>query len=355
MKKCAYYVLGFAIILVFLIIGRWLMSSHKWIQASNTPRSELPTRVINSSLSDSGSSTSATTTNNTITDIPNQQSIPAFAKERVEKTVAALNRANSRLLDMRGKVVDQYDQPVVGATIRGSILLYDGLERTKEDLRYTETDNQGLFGFEGIHGVTLGIWPQKEGYTYDLKLTSKRSGNYRGDYANPDVFVMWKLKGAEHVISDDKFYGIKPDGRVYTIDLIKGKKIEGASAVGDLLVQIQRPALIARGEKFNWSFSIQPIEGGLLETAAHYLNEAPLEGYQGRYAVSLSSSDANWTEKFQRTFFFTSRNRANYGWLKIEIIPNYNDTSVLKFESLLNPAGSRNLEVDPEKVTKAGK
>jgi len=84
-------------------------------------------------------------------------------------------------------------------------------------------------------------------------------------------------------------------------------------------------------------------------TSAGYLYEAPESGYRQTYELHMSVADPNWQEQIEKTFFIKSRDGKVYGYFHVTIIPNYNDISVFKTESFINPAGSRNLEFDPAK------
>lgn len=268
-----------------------------------------------------------------------------IASERLE--MALENKAS---MDIYGKVVDQNGQPVAGAEVQASIDKGVNLIDAVSEEHQTKTDAQGLFHFLGLHGQGMGIRLQKEGYNYDANLPSERPSNYLPDPNTPLIFTMWKLRGAEPMVHDKKFYGINPDGRIFTIDLVNKKKIEGTNAVGDLRVQIQRPAKIKSGEKFDWSLVITAIGGGVIAvTNASYLYEAPESGYQQTYELHMSAAAPNWQEQIERIFYIKSRDGKVFGHFHVNVIPNYNNTSVFDVESYVNPAGSRNLEFDPSK------
>ena len=272
----------------------------------------------------------------------------AFHAEKLNKGEAmiALFGLKDRVsMDTYGKVIDQEGQPVIGASVQGKV------EVSGDFITHmTETDEQGRFKFLGLQGSGLIMHPKKEGYSYDGTLRSERPKNYLPDPSNPLVFTMWKLHGAEPMMYDKKFYGINPDGRIFTIDLVKKQKIEGTNAIGDLQVQLQRPIPIKRGEKFDWSFAVTAIGGGVIEaTNAVYLNEAPESGYQPSYNVNMSAADQSWQKQIKKTFYFKSRDGKIYGRFRATIIPDYNDKSVFDVESFVNPAGSRNLEFDSKK------
>jgi hypothetical protein len=249
--------------------------------------------------------------------------------------------------DTYGKVVDQSGNPLAEVKVVGNVDLAFGDSKAYK----TTTDAQGLFHFLGLRGQGLGVELEKNGYYFDyMSPSADRPNSYLPDPNNPLIFTMWKMRGAEPMVHDKKFYGINPDGRVFTIDLLNKQKIEGTNAVGDLWVQIQRPAKIKRGEKFDWSLVITAIGGGVIEvTNTGYLYEAPESGYQQTYEVHMTAADPSWQEQISRTFYIKSRDGKVYGHFHVNIIPNYNDTSVFDMESYVNPAGSRNLEFDPSK------
>lgn len=257
---------------------------------------------------------------------------------------------NHQPQNLYGKVIDQNGQPVAGVNVEGDIELMNGWIVGKIEKHHTQTDANGLFQFTRLKGTTLSANVSKPGYEIDYRVG--RIAPVRGQSSQNDrvTFVMCKILGGEPMVHDKKFYGINPDGRIFTIDLVNKKKTEGTNAVGDLQVQIQRPVPIKRGGKFDWSFAVTAVGGGIIEvTNATYLNEAPESGYQPSCNVNMSAANQSWQEQIEKTFYFKSRDGKVFGRFHAAIIPNYNDTSVFDIESYINPAGSRNLEFDPSK------
>ena len=166
---------------------------------------------------------------------------------------------NKTRQDRYGKVIDQDGHPVAEVEVTGTIQLEPD---DKPDLHYkTQTDANGLFQFTGLHGAGLAVKVSKAGYEMDnMRGLFEPSG--QSSPTNRVLYTMWKLKGAEPMIHDTKYYGINPDGRVFTIDLVNKRKIEGTNSMGDLQVQIQRPATIKPKERFDWSWVMTAISGG---------------------------------------------------------------------------------------------
>ncbi|HEY1662004.1 MAG TPA: carboxypeptidase-like regulatory domain-containing protein [Verrucomicrobiae bacterium] len=250
--------------------------------------------------------------------------------------------------DFYGKIVDQYGQPVVGAEVNVAVLLSMGGGSSQK----TQTDANGLFQFTGLRGESLSITPKKEGYQIDQAHLGLRGKN--GPETNPDhraIYSMWKLRGPEPMIHNNQRYQFKSDNRIYTIDLLSGKMVEGTNGTGDLLVQFQRPSQIKPHENFEWAFTMTAIGGGVIEvTNDGYLNEAPANGYQPQYKFDPAIVNLNghgWNGEV--TFYLKSRNGKVYGHFHIRVNPVSRDGSSLEIESYVNPSGSRNLEFDPAK------
>ena len=334
---------------VVIVVAWWLLRTKthapseqpiadRAASASPRPESKPPPVIMASS--------NGTLRSEAPSDMENKYWQGTISKEQaIQQT---LTQQNSRPLDTYGIVVDQYRQPIAGAKVEGSVLLNVSFVSSGGKSYFTQTDQQGRFSFLGIHGVGLGVLPQKVGYIYDAKRPSTRPDNYQPAPNNPVVFTMWKLKGAEPMVHDRKLYSINPDGRAYTLDLVSKKKLEGENANGDLVLRTQRPAQVKRGEKFAWSFTLSAVDGGIVE-AQGYLNEAPEAGYQPTCEGSMSASDPNWRPEVQRTFFLKSRGGKAYGHCHITVIPQYQSAAAFEIESYVNPASSRNLEFDPAK------
>jgi hypothetical protein len=256
-----------------------------------------------------------------------------------------------------GKVVDQFGNPVVAANIRGNVEISRKWMEQKWEEHYTTTDRGGQFQFSGLHGQNFVVSPQKDGYEYKSNnvafaysaLTPEKE-RHRPDPAAPVVFRMWKQQGAEPLISGEKFFGIKADGTPFTIDLVKGQKTEGRGGDGDLIVAISQPPQIVTGQRFDWSFNVEAIGGGLVEAPEpQYLNEAPAEGYQSGISQELRGANREWSEVVRKTFFLKSRNGNQFARVIAEVHANYQGAAVFSLRYLVNPSGSRNLEYDPTK------
>ena len=155
---------------------------------------------------------------------------------------------------------------------------------------------------------------------------------------------MWKLQTPETLMTGSKFFGIVPDGRSYTIDLIKGTKTEGESNAGDMRVKITRPSETQPHTQYPWTCVVETIGGGLLESGDDFMYQAPETGYVSPYQLAFDARQTNWTEEVKGNFYIKSREGAVYGHIELDIIAQYNDKSVFSINYSLNANGSRNLE-----------
>lgn len=259
-----------------------------------------------------------------------------------------------------GKVIDQDNKPLAGVKVNLEIFVGYMTSATtgemKRDKVTLETDENGQFTLKNVKGHSVTVLSvEKNGYELSQKSNwffaySSSSEIFHPDSSNPVILTMWKRSGVEPLIIGKKFYGIIPDGRVYTIDFLQQKKIEGADAPGDIRVQITRPFDAIPRLKYDWSFSIEAINGGLIPTDDEFLYRAPDEGYQPKYEFTMSTNSLSWSEENKRKqFYLRSRDGEVYGALIIDVLSHYNDKSIFNVRYFINPAGSRNLELKSQK------
>jgi len=275
----------------------------------------------------------------------------AYRQGEIDKGVAMVEMVtvqDNQSQDFYGKVIDQHGQPVVGAEVKVAVNLAVGRGASQE----TQTDVAGQFQFVGLRGESLNIVPEKKGYQIDGHgLGIKGRNGPETSPTNRAVYTMWKLVGPEPMVHNHKSHQIKPDGRLYTIDLLANTAVEGTNDAGDLQVELLRPPSVKTREAFDWSFAMTAVGGGLIEvTNEDYLNEAPEKGYQPQYKLDLSLAGPRrrgWNG--EETFYLKSRDGKAYGHFHIRIDPAYRDGSLLEIDSYITPSGSRNLEFDPSK------
>ena len=276
---------------------------------------------------------------------------------RIAEVREVIKHANQQVR-FYGQVIDQDGDPLPDVKVRLSLKrtaeTLPGMSRDVLDYIDETSDAQGLFGLTGKSGSLLLVQSlEKSGYEapyvgnraywYEEIVAGRK---FTPDEAKPELFRMWKKVGAERLAHADKFYGIVPDGRSYTVDLLNEKKIEGGAA-GDFKVSIRRPQPVATGARYDWGCVVEGIGGGVIETQDEFMYRAPENGYLSRYEVNVSASDPQWSDRAQRRLYLKSRNGSVYARMDVEILANYQDKAVFNVKYFANPSRSRNLEYDP--------
>jgi hypothetical protein len=205
-----------------------------------------------------------------------------------------------------------------------------------------ETGVDGRFEIRDVTGDGVHVESiSKSGYQLSPKAPN-HFGPSSGSFENPIIIRMWKEQAAEPLVSGSRIYGID-SSKVYTLDLITGKKIEG-EAIGDLRVSITRPDGVGRRDKYPWSFSIEGIEGGVVENDDEFMYLAPESGYKPKYEIQLDPEEPSWAPLVKKQFFIRSRGGGIYGRIQIEVRSIYNVHSAIEIDYAINPTGSRNLQ-----------
>lgn len=276
---------------------------------------------------------------------------PIAALMRIRAAQGIWDRENNTPINFYGRVVDQNGQPIGDVQVEMGVMLYGGFTQSKSQTYNTVTDSQGGFSFIGLHGVDFGFNFKKEGYFYDLKLSSKRPENYYSTNTNhPLVFPLWKLQGAELMIRQSLVLNLPCDGTKTVIDLISGKVNSPESS---LIVKLERnPVQIIRGKPFEWTFTMTVPGGGLIEMDDPYPYEAPESGYHETVVIATGANPQHYIDAAKKSYYYKSA-EGKYGRLTIDLQADFQPPpTFLGISIYLNPSGSRNLEFDSKKQIK---
>lgn len=269
-------------------------------------------------------------------------------KERIQEGLATLNDVP---IDFYGKLEDQFSNPVVGAEVVGSTIVYNG--KGTPGQRFTTTsDANGLFQFNGSNAESLGIMPRLKGYALASTNTEfKYSGFYPAsqhvpDPNNPVIIKMWKLQGAEPLVAiNDRLKCRFTDGPL-NFDLLTGKIVPTG---GDIKITLNRPeGEVSQRNPQDWSVQVEAVGGGLIETSsgtARITYSAPEAGYQPSDTLTMSITN-HWSDLIQQMYFATSRNGQVYSkiFLSMSINVHQDDPVSVSFRGIANANNSRNWE-----------
>jgi hypothetical protein len=279
----------------------------------------------------------------TNTNKPDKQEIlKQYRQGTISKAQAMqqLALAKNHNLDLYGKVIDQNGEPVAGARIQGDVVVNMGFMQQSDEVHFAKTDDGGNFRFLGFNGSGLGIWPQKAGYFYNLKLPSRRPDNYTPNPSDPVVFTMWKLRGAEPLTNYTIDSKIPSAGTPVAFDIASQK----TDPNGDFRVSLVRSPLLVRrsGEGFDWNLKIEMLRGGLEAENDLYPYWAPEDGYNSSFAFDMSSNNVPWYSHLVRDFYI--RNAAGqYGLMHANVYTALTPARI-QLNFTFNPSGSQNLE-----------
>ena len=258
-------------------------------------------------------------------------------------------------MDIYGKVIDQSGNPIARVQVNGN--LHRNVEGSIP--QKTVTDAQGRFQFLGLHGAGFNIELQKEGYYFDYMLPcAHRPKNYLPDPDKPLIITMWKRRGAEPMKHIYIQSSVPCDGTPEHFNLL-ASKMNGTIAdirpsSGDFTVTLTRnPLVVQRPHPFNWSVTLSITNGGLLEyTNQPYPYEAPEAGYHSVVTMDFPTNMPHWQNEIKQGYYFKSNDGQIYGRMTICIVADRpQPPTYFTAEVYANPAGSRNLEFDPQKQT----
>jgi hypothetical protein len=253
----------------------------------------------------------------------------------------AIRSENWKSLALYGKVIDQYGNPVAGATVRGAIGINVSMVESGGRFVYTQTDAQGCFHFLHIHGAGIGIWPQKEGFYYNLKIPWQRPVDYQPDPRNPIIFQIWKIRGAENLVQSSLRTSLTPAGSAKSFKIASGAPAND----GDLKITFMRtgdedrPGLVHR---FNWNIKIEVPDGGLIKEDDAYPFWAPDKGYQAIFEVIMTSNSPSWQSQVNQNFYIKNSS-GKYGTMSLDVYSLSRPPEV-HASFTMNPSGSQNLE-----------
>jgi hypothetical protein len=291
---------------------------------------------------------------------PATNAVQAPPQSKWEQMQPILATQNDIPIVFYGRLEDQFGSPVVGAQIAASVRIYNGVQSTVERFSVT-SDANGFFQINHGKGENLGLMPHKAGYALAstgtlFKYSHLESQPYIPDQSNPTVIKMWKLQGAESLVSIDQHYKLHYTGEPMNFDLLTGKIVP---AGGDIKVTVNRPAgdVSARNRQ-DWSVQVEVVNGGLMDSGGQeaVTYAAPESGYEPSDTLKFSAAERTWSEMFNRGFFVQSRNGQVYSKLGISFRINSapDDFMYVTFGGVANANHSRNWEGDANTMQSVG-
>lgn len=284
---------------------------------------------------------------------------PQTWKSKEERISEELSKLNDVPIVFYGMLEDQFGNPVSEANVTGSIIYDNGMTSGVREL-HVVSDSDGLFQVKDGKGESLGIMPRKEGFVLNSTNAGFRYSHFYPesrhvpDQLQPTIIKMWKLEGAEPLIHFQINAYLRVDGTPTTFDLQAGKLVNSGGDIAIRLESSPKPNVI---EKYDWKATIQIVEGGIISFNGfrfEQMFQAPLKGYEPEFTIQYQKESKPWLTGFDGTFYFKSRGRF-YGKLGLQLATDVirNETVPIILSGYINPASSRNLEIDRSIVTEA--
>ena len=287
--------------------------------------------------------------------------LPVVNDRQKTNEIRQYMESQNKPIELYGQVVDQDGNPLSGARIKGLTLHAKvivpapwGDEDEVIPIEKT-TDSTGRFEIHGISGRSLEIDSiQKEGY--EAEPMKRNWGVSSGRLENPIILKMWSTNIHEQLITGNKSFEIVPDGTPYFINLIDGTISELES--GNLKVWIQYTNQVVKGQLYDWSASIEVINGGLLEVPQTAINSgfleeppfamyfAPKDGYTPSFSLKSQIKGGQSGEIGNRYFYLLLDNGKVYGRISINLFAPYGylHPGLIRLSYAINPSGSRILK-----------
>jgi hypothetical protein len=347
MKKKYYVYLGLVIVLILIwLIWHRFASSYAVVQVTTPEASRVPAAPA---ISDNG------VTPEDMAQTPWKGT--DAEKQRIISDIRDSMQKANQPIKFYGLVLDQDNVPLPKVKVRLNVKHTQEIlpGATRDVMEYLDliTDEQGRFAITDKKGALLAV-DTLEKTGYEAPYVGNRAFwyfapvpnlKYYPDQAKPEIFRMWKLQGAEKLLDAGIGTRIPYDGSTVYFDLQKSRQVP---AGGDIKVTLLRtPLQIKRGqEKYDWTATIEAIDGGLIVSSDEFMYQAPETGYKSSLTISVSAKDAKWSSD-QHVFFYL-KSRGMYARVQAEFMTD-SDKPMTGFEvsAYINPSGSRNLEYDP--------
>lgn len=284
---------------------------------------------------------------------------PVAPKASRAEAEEAIGQLNEQSVAFYGRLIDQDGNSIGGAEIGGATLFNNMVSYGKRNYD-TVSDADGYFVFPSIKGRDFNCSPRKPGYVYwpakgyngyVLSKLAPPNERFEPDPKKPEIFRMWKNKGAEVLLVSGLHMRVPPDGELLYLDM-KSRKL--SKNAGDLAFWC-RYQVIPETTPFEqtaveWEFGITVIGGGVIITDSRLPFEAPADGYQARWSFRNESGKRGSVD--DQSFYLKTAD-GNYAVFNIHA---RNDPSspncLVSVGWRLNPSGSRNLELGKEQMLK---
>jgi hypothetical protein len=285
---------------------------------------------------------------------------PSATQVQLKKTefLRGMAQLSNRPIEFYGLVIDQDSNPVPGVTVTLSVRVTKeptpGVIGDSFDYLVVTTDARGRFAITDTKGALLSVRSlEKPGYDASKKGLNQAYWYWRSpdmtftpDREKPEVFRMWRKAGAVRLVRKTISSNLRFDGTPSIFDVVAGQ----VGGHGDLRVLLARnPQQIVFGQRnYEWTLTIEALNGGITEPTDEQMYLAPAEGYQPQLVIHMPANDPKWTDEKAFNLYAKLRGGQQYARLELKaLVGSDRETTPFYVTSFVNPEGGRNLEYDP--------
>lgn len=213
-----------------------------------------------------------------------------------------------------------------------------------------ETDQDGSFSLIGAFGRAVQILSiDKSGYELSKKAKLGYSYLLSSDIYHPDanapmLFKMWKSVGKGRLVNSAWHGKVVCDGTTHRFDLSTGRpRAGGALEITCTRVPVNLPP--ANEKPFTYKLQISIADGGVEVTDDEFTYLAPENGYSPSFIVGQNADDPKWNRNtpIPKEYYIRTAD-GHFGRLRVEWDLAGQSPTRVKWDCLINPSGSRNLE-----------
>lgn len=274
-----------------------------------------------------------------------------FLEERQRIIQQSIIESNASF-QFLGKVIDQNKNPIADVDIRYRVSQPKKPWDSNTIVDSVKSKNDGFFNIQNNGSGFSFISFEKEGYRMaqgqELGF-SYTAGTEQRKRVNDQVRTYTLIKKAElpSLIHHNTRLIIEWNGIPVSYNFRTGKLGE----TGEILITAKRGAVV--DGKFDWSFTIEPIDGGVLESNREESFLAPPDGYDPLWERGMKANEPNWSHgSSDEVFLFFKLPDGNYSRVKMYVTAEHGRRISGHIDSYLNPSGGRVLEYDPSKRIK---
>lgn len=257
----------------------------------------------------------------------------------------------TRPVNFYGKITDENDRPVEGATAECS---WTDVSRAGTSQLTVTTDADGLFSLTNKKGKHLTVTINKGGY-YQVPGQFFRAFEYAAPYerfhpdsTNPVIFRLHRMGNFVPLHRGIARIDLENNGREIVLDWLNDK----FSQQGYFRAQIQIEPESTVDRRFSWRFRMSIPDGGFVSIGKEELSlMAPEAGYEEAVEIAQDVNNPDSPKTWPTEYYVVFGEPKRYGRIKIDLMPQRIEvykTSILRVWYWINPSGSRNLEGNPE-------